>query len=124
MKSVICCAVLFVAPLAAGAQAPTPDSTSDSVQRIAPVTITATRKTEALLTVPLAVSVIGKRELENRRGYSLDEVLHAVPGVFAQSRYGTSDVRLVIRGFGARGAGDRTPVRGLTAPKPCYGSAS
>jgi iron complex outermembrane receptor protein len=31
-----------------------------------------------------------------------------VPGVIAQSRYGTSDVRLVIRGYGARGAGDRS----------------
>ena len=31
-----------------------------------------------------------------------------MPGVFAQSRYGTSDVRLLIRGFGARGAGDRS----------------
>ena len=31
-----------------------------------------------------------------------------IPGVIAQSRYGTSDVRLIIRGFGARGAGDRS----------------
>ncbi len=31
-----------------------------------------------------------------------------MPGVFAQSRYGTSDIRLVIRGFGAPGAGDRS----------------
>jgi iron complex outermembrane receptor protein len=31
-----------------------------------------------------------------------------VPGVIAQSRYGTSDIRLMIRGFGARGAGDRS----------------
>jgi phosphoglycolate phosphatase-like HAD superfamily hydrolase len=28
--------------------------------------------------------------------------------VLAQSRYGTSDVRIVIRGYGARGAGDRS----------------
>ena len=102
------CGVLWAVPLAAGAQEPAADSAADSVQRIAPVTITATRREEALLIAPLAVTVIGKTELENRRGYSLDEALHAVPGVFAQSRYGTSDVRLVIRGFGARGAGDRS----------------
>lgn len=108
MRPAICCAVLLAAPLVVGAQAPTPDSTADSVQRIPPVTITATRQKESLLVAPLAVTVIGKRELEDRRGYSLDEVLHAVPGVFAQSRYGASDVRLVIRGFGARGAGDRS----------------
>ena len=106
--SILSRAVLLVLPLGVGAQATTPDSTSDSVQRIAAVTVTATRQKEALVTVPLAITVVGKRELENRRGYSLDEVLHAVPGVFAQSRYGTSDVRLVIRGFGARGAGDRS----------------
>jgi iron complex outermembrane receptor protein len=96
-----------VAPYTAGAQAPA-DSLSDSVRRIAPVTITATRQSEALISAPLAVTIIGKNELENRKGYSLDEVLRSVPGVFAQSRYGTSDVRLVIRGFGARGAGDRS----------------
>jgi iron complex outermembrane receptor protein len=101
------CAALCVAAPAAGAQAVT-DSISDSARRIAPVTITATRNREALLSAPLAVTVIGKDEIEYRRGYSLDETLHTVPGVFAQSRYGTSDVRLVIRGFGARGAGDRS----------------
>ena len=100
--------VFWVAPLAAGAQALDADSLSDSARRIAPVTITATRHSESLISAPLAVTVIGKSELENRKGYALDEVLRAVPGVFAQSRYGTSDVRLVIRGFGARGAGDRS----------------
>jgi iron complex outermembrane receptor protein len=101
------CAAVFVAPLAGGAQEPVADSASEAT-RIAPVTITATRQKEMALMAPLAVTVIGKSELENRRGYSLDEILRGVPGVFAQTRYGTSDVRLVIRGFGARGAGDRS----------------
>jgi iron complex outermembrane receptor protein len=104
----LCSTVFCAAPLAVGAQEAAADSASDSARRIAPVTITATRQSQALLTAPLAVTVIGENELENRRGYSLDEALHAVPGVFAQSRYGSSDVRLVIRGFGARGAGDRS----------------
>jgi len=104
----LCSAAFCAAPFAAGAQEPVADSTSDSARRIAPVTITATRQRVTLLSSPLAVTVIDQTELENRKGYSLDEVLHAVPGVFAQSRYGTSDIRLVIRGFGARGAGDRS----------------
>ena len=102
------CALSLAAPLAANAQAPIPDSTADSARRIAPVTITATRHKGSLISAPLAVTVIGKTELENRKDNSIDEVLRTVPGVFAQSRYGTSDVRLVIRGFGARGAGDRS----------------
>ena len=106
-RRLVALAVLAAAPFAARAQAPS-DSLSDSARRLVPVTITANRRGESVLGAPLAVTVIGKPELENRRGYSLDEALRAVPGVFAQSRYGTSDVRLVIRGFGARGAGDRS----------------
>ena len=52
--------------------------------------------------------MIDAEQLHRTRGYGLDEALTLVPGVLAQSRYGNSDVRIVIRGFGARGAGDRS----------------
>ncbi|MEO8167355.1 MAG: TonB-dependent receptor, partial [bacterium] len=42
------------------------------------------------------------------KGYGLDEVLSGIPGVLVQSRFGNQDVRLTIRGFGARGAGERS----------------
>jgi iron complex outermembrane receptor protein len=73
-----------------------------------PVTVTATRTATSILTTPLAVSKIAAPELRAVGGFGLDEALSRVPGVLAQSRFGTSDVRLVIRGFGARGAGDRS----------------
>ncbi|MFM8178358.1 MAG: TonB-dependent receptor domain-containing protein, partial [Candidatus Kapaibacterium sp.] len=38
----------------------------------------------------------------------LDEALSAVPGALVQSRSGNQDVRVTIRGFGARGAGERS----------------
>lgn len=57
---------------------------------------------------PLAVTIIDQQQLRTTRGYGLDEVLNMVPGVFAQSRSGNQDVRITIRGFGARGAGDRS----------------
>jgi iron complex outermembrane receptor protein len=57
---------------------------------------------------PLAVTIIGQQQLRTTRGYGLDEVLGTVPGVLAQSRSGNQDVRITIRGFGARGAGDRS----------------
>lgn len=72
------------------------------------VTVTATRQRESIFAVPLAVSVVRKSDLEKTRGYSMADALQGVPGVLAQTRYGSSDVRLVIRGFGARGAGDRS----------------
>jgi iron complex outermembrane receptor protein len=72
------------------------------------IVVTATKIPEKILEVPLAVSVIPRQELINRRGYGLDEVLGRTPGVLAQSRYGGQDIRITIRGFGARGAGDRS----------------
>ncbi len=72
------------------------------------VTVTATRYNENVMEIPYAVSLIPKKDFEGLKGYGLDEVLNRIPGVLAQTRAGTHDVRLVIRGFGARGAGDRS----------------
>lgn len=72
------------------------------------VTVTATRYAENILEVPYAISILLKEQIQNTKGYGLDEVLSSVPGVLAQSRAGNQDIRLVIRGFGARGAGDRS----------------
>jgi iron complex outermembrane recepter protein len=80
----------------------------DSAAALPGVTVTATRNPTSILRTPLAVSKISAPELRSVSGFGLDEALSRVPGVIAQSRYGTSDIRLMIRGFGARGAGDRS----------------
>jgi len=80
----------------------------DSAQSLPGVTIAATRSPASILTTPLAVTRLSAPELRALGGFGLDEALSRVPGVIAQSRYGTSDIRLMIRGFGARGAGDRS----------------
>lgn len=72
------------------------------------VTITATRYAENVLEIPYAVTILTPEKLAGIKGYGLDEVLSSVPGVLAQSRAGNQDIRIVIRGFGARGAGDRS----------------
>ncbi len=84
-------------------------TTQDTVGRILPqITVTATRMEEPIIRIPLAVSVVTKERLVGIRGYGLDEALATVPGVLAQSRAGNQDIRLTIRGYGARGAGDRS----------------
>lgn len=81
----------------------------DSVRYVfPPVTTIGTRIAEPWIRVPLAVSALRKEEMARGRGYGLDEVLQGVPGVLTQSRYGNQDVRLTIRGFGARGAGAKS----------------
>jgi len=72
------------------------------------ITVSATRYPENIIEIPYAVTLINEKSLMNLRGYGLDEILTSVPGVLAQTRAGNQDIRLVIRGFGARGAGDRS----------------
>ena len=90
--------------------AQTPDTVPppDSATVLSPVTVTATRHATSLYTVPLAVTQLRKRDLFGTSGYGLNDALSLVPGVVAQSRYGNQDVRITIRGYGARGAGDRS----------------
>lgn len=87
------------------------DEKADSLYRsyeLEGVTVTATRVAEPIIEVPLAVSVIGRSQIQSQRGYGLNDALSYVPGVLAQSRSGNQDIRISIRGFGARGAGDRS----------------
>src|SRR5262245_872736 len=92
----------LAAPAALAAQA------RDTVVSLPSVTVTANRAVAPILTTPLAITKITAPALRSTNGYGLEDALTMVPGVIAQSRYGTSDIRLMIRGFGARGAGDRS----------------
>ena len=96
---------LALAPCA-GAQS-RPATPRDTVE-LPPVTVTALRYPTGLLRAPLAVSVVGSEALGATKGASLDEALGGLPGVLAQNRAGWTDLRLTVRGFGARGAGDRS----------------
>jgi iron complex outermembrane receptor protein len=99
----------FAAALLPFASAAEAQESRDTVPlRLPDVTVVATRTPLRTLDVPLAVTVRGADALSGTNGLRVDEALQGVPGVLAQSRYGTSDVRIVIRGFGARGAGDRS----------------
>ena len=96
--------VVLVPSLAAQA----PDTPVRDTVPLPPVTVTATRHSMNLLAVPLAVTQLKPRDLFGTSRYGLDAALSLVPGVVAQSRYGNQDVRITIRGYGARGAGDRS----------------
>jgi iron complex outermembrane receptor protein len=104
------CLCLFIHALAssATAQEPATNAGRDTLVYMDEVVVTATRTPAMLIEAPLAISVVGQKTFSAARGYGLDEVLAGVPGVLAQSRSGNQDVRLTIRGFGARGAGERS----------------
>ncbi|MGB9771116.1 MAG: TonB-dependent receptor domain-containing protein [Candidatus Kapaibacteriota bacterium] len=80
------------------------------------VVISALRYPEKILEVPLSVSYLDSKNFYGYRGISIEEPLQTIPGVLAQIRSGTQDVRITARGFGSRGAGDRSnsgTVRGI-----------
>lgn len=68
------------------------------------IVVTATRLETTLDQVPAAVSVVSKDDIQlGRQQLALDESLSRVPGLFMQNRYNfAQDLRLSIRGFGAR----------------------
>lgn len=79
------------------------------------VIVNANRMSGEVLGIPLAVSIVRLKDIPSRK-LSMNEALSLVPGVFAQSRSGGEDVRLTIRGFGARASGDRSNaaiIRGI-----------
>jgi iron complex outermembrane receptor protein len=106
MRRILTALVFGLVPRLAAQQ---PSAPRDSVPtRLEPLTVTAERASRSQFDVPAAVTVVDAAALATERGAGLDEGLRFVPGIVAQSRAGGSDVRIVIRGFGARGAGDRS----------------
>jgi iron complex outermembrane receptor protein len=104
MKLAHVAVILTAAGSALAAQRPNGDTT----QILDRVRVSATRTTLAEFFVPLAVTTIENGDLRQGTGIGLDGALKHVPGVQAQSRSGATDVRVMIRGYGARGAGDRS----------------
>lgn len=100
-------ALLLTASVSAMARAQQ-TAARDTAVTMPGVTVTATRSATPILETPLAVTKITAADLRAVSGYGIEDALSLVPGVIAQSRYGTSDVRLIVRGYGARGAGDRS----------------
>jgi iron complex outermembrane receptor protein len=72
------------------------------------VVVSAMKYPETILEIPMAVSIVEPSVFEFGKGYGLEDALKSVPGVLVQSRFGNQDSRITIRGFGARGAGDRS----------------
>jgi iron complex outermembrane receptor protein len=68
------------------------------------VVVTATRIPTDLVRLPFAAGRVGRDEIQRgRQQLGLDEALVSIPGLFFQNRYNfAQDLRIAIRGFGAR----------------------
>lgn len=109
--------ILFTNGLLALAQNTEPDT---STQNLKTIDIAATRMTTSDVRSPLAVSVLDKNRMQKgTQQLSLHEVLGAVPGVFALNPDNFSqDLRISIRGFGARASFGIRGIRVFTDGLP------
>jgi iron complex outermembrane receptor protein len=66
--------------------------------------VTATRIEKKVTNIPAAIGFVSKEDIQlGRQQLGLDESLAAIPGLFMQNRYNfAQDLRIAIRGFGAR----------------------
>ncbi len=104
---------LLLTAVAVGLSAQT-DTLSN--QAIAPITISATRLSADQTQTPFAISVLNKTQLQTaQQQLSVYDVLATVPGVFVQNPDNFSqDLRISIRGFGARSAFGIRGIRLIT----------
>ena len=72
------------------------------------VTVIGERAGSDATSAPMATAVVPAAAWQAARTSGLNEALTGVPGLIAQSRAGSTDVRITNRGFGARGAGERS----------------
>ncbi|ROL61595.1 TonB-dependent receptor [Bacteroidetes/Chlorobi group bacterium ChocPot_Mid] len=101
--------ILFLGYVVTYSQSETKKATKDSLSfRTSEIVISALRYPEKKIEVPMAISTISRTDILLSKSTGIEEALQNVPGVLAQSRAGSNDVRVTIRGFGARGAGDRS----------------
>lgn len=79
---------------------------SGDATKLKDISVTATRVEKDLSQVPAAVGVVQQEQIQYAQPQiGLDESLNKVPGIFMQNRYNFSqDLRVSIRGFGARSA--------------------
>ncbi|GJL55584.1 MAG: TonB-dependent receptor [Nitrospirales bacterium] len=93
------------------------------IETLDPVVVTATRTPKAMTQVPGAVTAINQKQLlQANPATGIDETLRAVPGVYAERRFGPDDVRISIRGTGQRATfgtrGVRVLIDGIPLTEP------
>lgn len=98
---------LFVICLAAAPQlAPCQETTSENTDKnleidtLSPVVVTATRREETLQSIPIAVSVLDGRDLEQANLNNIQDIVRQAPSADFRTGTSTKNVSMFIRGVG------------------------
>lgn len=110
MKIRILAFLLLITPLGFS-QEKDEDEENDTLNyEIQEMTITGTRTMKRIIDIPYSVFRVDKKELTYGKKISAKDLLADVPGLFLQTRYGNSDLRISLRGYGTR---SNSGIRGV-----------
>ncbi len=100
------CHARWIAACALTAQAPTALAQDIPENGLDEIVVTATRVETSVRDLARSVSIVDKERIQNgTQQLALDEALAGVPGLYMQNRYNfAQDLRVALRGFGARSA--------------------
>lgn len=96
---IIDAASVSAASTASGSAQPQAKANEDMGQE---VVVTATKSEKNKLDVPASITVITAEDIQKTKAKSIYDVVSKIPGIFANSRNYSDDVRIVIRGVGNR----------------------
>ena len=110
MKTRILAILLFITPFCF-AQEDEDEEQKDSIKyEIQELTITGTRTLKRMIDIPYSVFRVDRKELSYGKKVSAKDLLQDVPGLFLQNRYGNTDLRISLRGYGTR---SNSGIRGV-----------
>ncbi len=103
---------------------PQPTFAEEQITLTSPVVVTATRVEQDSFDLPMAIDVVGKKDVQDSQlQYQLSESLIRLPGITAQNRNNQAQApKISIRGFGSRASfgvrGIRIYVDGIPLTMP------
>lgn len=110
MKTRLLIIFLFITPFCF-AQEDEDEERGDSLKyEIQELTITGTRTLKRMIDIPYSVFRVDRKELSYGKKVSAKDLLQDVPGLFLQNRYGNTDLRISLRGYGTR---SNSGIRGV-----------
>jgi iron complex outermembrane receptor protein len=93
--------LLLGTALAIAADAPPDEPASETIAASIPsVTVTATRRSASLQSVPIAVSVVDGEQLERSNRTAIDTVVQEIPSATFRQQGGNKDSTIFVRGIG------------------------
>ncbi len=112
--------IVNAAAAAESPDAPDAPEPTDQVAQLSEVIVTAQKRSESVINVPISMTVLGPAELEARRVVKLEDYILSIPNV-TFTDYGTFSPVVSIRGVGSQVGGQFDPI-GVTVDDISYGT--